>query len=132
VRRELDGVEVISGGVHERCSTSIEAASGYVVSVISVVQTRAVTLVSCYLAALAGETAVSHMRLVPGQDPRFSQRLLSAMAGETHARACLLDHAAELQETLGQDDDAGIGVEMTDAALERGAAVWRAAAQGHD
>jgi hypothetical protein len=131
VRRELDGVEVISDGVRERCSTSIEAVSGYVVSAISVVQTRAVTLVSCYLAALAGETAVSHMRLVPGQDPRFSQRLVSAMAGETHARACLLDHAAELQETLGQDDDAGVGVEMTDAALGRGAAVWRSALEDH-
>ena len=65
----------------ERCSTSLEALSGYVVTVISVVQSRAVTLVSCYLATLGGETAVSHMSLVPGQRPSFSQRLLEGMTG---------------------------------------------------
>jgi hypothetical protein len=132
VRCELDGVEVLSGGSRERCSTSIEAASGYVVTVISVVQSRAVTLVSCYLASLGGETAVSHMRLVPGRRPEFSQRLLSAMAGETHARACLLDHAAELRSTFDSHGGAGgVGVEISDGALARGAAVWGSAAEGH-
>ena len=129
VRHELDGIEVVIGGSRERCSTSIEAVSGYVVTVISVMQSRAVTVVSCYLANLAGETAVSHLRLMPGQRPAFSQRLLSGMAGETHARACLLDHAAELQSTLA--GDGGVGVEIGDAALARAAAVWGSAANDH-
>ncbi|MGZ6616283.1 MAG: hypothetical protein ACXVFQ_17850 [Solirubrobacteraceae bacterium] len=115
MRCELDGVEVLSGESRERCSTSIEAASGYVVTVISVVQSRAVTLVSCYLASLGGETAVSHLRLVPARRPEFSQRLLSAMAGETHARACLLDHAAELGSTFDGHGGAAVGVEISDS-----------------
>ncbi len=131
MRRELDGVEVMSGSSRERCSTSVEAVSGYVVTVISVVQSRTVTLVSCYLAALGAETAVSHMSLVPGWRPRFSQRLLAGMAGETHARACLLDHAAELQATLGEDGGAEVGVDISDGALELAAAVWRSVAEDH-
>ena len=55
----------------------------------------------------------------------FSQRVLSGMAGATHARACLLDHAAELQAFLDPDGEEALHVEVSDAALARAAAVWR-------
>jgi hypothetical protein len=125
VRIELSGVEVRADGWSERCQTAIESMSGYVVAVISVLQSRAVTLVSCYLATLAGETAVSHMRLAPGTPGRFSQRMLGAMPGETHARACLLDHAAELRDALDELlDDEQVTVEVSEHALGRAARVW--------
>ena len=130
VRVELSGVEVRADECSERCETAIESVSGYVVAVISVLPGRAVTLVSCYLATLAGETAASHMRLAPGRPAGFSQRMLEAMAGETHARACLLDHAAELRDALHDLlEDEQVTVELAEETLEQAARVWR---QEHD
>ncbi len=66
--------------------TAIENASGYVVVLSSVLESRAVTLISCYLADLGGPAAVSHMRLAPGQPPRVAQRGSGRLAGSV-ARA---------------------------------------------
>ncbi|MGZ6670214.1 MAG: hypothetical protein ACXVH3_36775 [Solirubrobacteraceae bacterium] len=54
----------------------------------------------------------------------FSQRLLTGMAGETHARACLLDHAAELRAFLDPNGEEEVSVEISDAALAQAAAAW--------
>lgn len=125
VRIELSGVEVRPDEWSESCQTAIESVSGYVVAVISVLQSRAVTLASCYLATLAGETAASHMRLAPGRPAGFSQRMLETMPGETHARACLLDHAAELRDALDELlEDEQVTVEVSEDALGRAARVW--------
>jgi hypothetical protein len=74
MRLELDGLEVRAGGWSERCATAIENASGYVVVLSSVLESRSVTLVSCYLADLAGPTGVPHLRLTPGRRPEIAQR----------------------------------------------------------
>jgi hypothetical protein len=50
----------------ESCAGTIENASAYVVTVITVVPSRALALVSAYVADLSGHTAVTHMRLAPG------------------------------------------------------------------
>jgi hypothetical protein len=97
----------------ERCSSSIENVSAYVVTVITVFEDRAATLVSTYLANLAGETAVSHMRLSPGRRASFAQRVLAGLPGQSHPRACLLDHAAELRAVLAELDERG-GVAVVD------------------
>lgn len=93
--------------------------------VISVLRSRAVTLVSTYLANLGGATAASHLRTYPGAPAEFSQRMLDVMPGQTHARACLLDHAAELrarlEELLAEEE---LTVEVSDRALEQAAGVW--------
>jgi hypothetical protein len=60
------------------------------------------------------------MRLAPGRSAGFSQRMLEAMPGETHARACLLDHAAELCDALDELlKDAQVTVEVPEGALGR-------------
>ena len=115
----------------ETCSTAIEAVSGYVVVVISVLRSRAVTLVSSYLANVGGATAVSHLCMCPAA-AEFAQRMLDVMPGQTHARACLLDHAAELrgqlEDLLGEEE---VTVEVSDRVLEQAAGVWSgASAQG--
>ena len=70
------------------------------------------------------------MRWRPGGRAGFSQRMLEAMAGETHARACLLDHAAELRDALDELlEDEQVTVELAEQALEQAARVWR---QEHD
>jgi len=125
MRLELDGVEVRTDEWSERCATAIENASGYVVVVSSVLESHAVTLVSCYLADLGGTAAVSHMRLAPGRRPAIAQRGLKAMPGQSHARGCLLDHAAELRgalEELLQDEQ--VSVELAEETLELAARVW--------
>ena len=82
-------------------------------------------LSSCYLADLKGRTAVSHLRRAPASPPVFSQRVVTGMAGATLARACLLDHAAELRAMLDPEGEEAVSVEVSDAALARAAAVWR-------
>jgi hypothetical protein len=47
------------------------------------------------------------------------------MPGQTHARACLLDHAAELRDALDElMPDEEVMVEVSDGALARAAKVW--------
>ena len=91
----------------------------------SVLESRAITLVSCYLADLGGPTAVSHMRLAPGRAPQVAQRVLGGLPGQSHARACLLDHAAELRDALGELlEDEEVSVELAEDTLEQAARVW--------
>jgi hypothetical protein len=125
MRLELEGVEVWADEWRERCSTTIQAAGAYVIVVETVVPSRTAGLSSCYLADLKGRTAVSHLRRALHCAPVFSQRVLAVMPGETHARACLLDHAAQLRAMLDPAGEEAVSVEVSDAALARAAAVWR-------
>ena len=77
------------------------------------------------LADLVGTTAVSHLRLAPGQRPAIAQRVLEGLPGQSHARACLLDHAAELRGALEELlEDEEVSVELAEATLELAARVW--------
>jgi hypothetical protein len=125
MRHDLHGVEVRGEAWEERCATVIEAVGGYAVVVSTVLQTRAITMVSSYLADLSGDTAVSHMTLTPGGEARFTQRVLGALPGASHARACLLDHAAELRLTLEEVLAEPLTVKMSEEALESAGDVWR-------
>jgi hypothetical protein len=109
----------------EACETSIQAAGGYVVVVESLLPDAEVVLVSSYLAEFNGRTAVSHLVLIGSTPPAFSQRMIERMAGETHARACLLDHASVLQAALGSTQGRPVAVNISDAALAEAAAAWR-------
>ena len=120
---ELTGVEVRADEWSESCSTAIQGVSGYVVVVISVLESRGLLVASSYLANLSGRTAVSHLRSGRSGPAMFAQRMIEAMPGETHARACLLDHAAELRDAVDELGEA-VTVEVSDAALDRAARVW--------
>jgi hypothetical protein len=125
MRSELMGVSVRLGDDQELCESSIAAAGGYVVVVESVLAVREVLLVSSYLAELSGRTAVSHLALISTAPAEFSQRMVERMPGETHARACLLDHAAALQRALSVVQKRAVSVEISDEALATAASVWR-------
>ncbi|MGZ6638750.1 MAG: hypothetical protein ACXVII_38575 [Solirubrobacteraceae bacterium] len=127
MRVELQGLEVRGAECSERCATAIENAGGYVVVLGSVLESRALTVVSCYLADLGGPTAVSHLRLLAGRPRQVTQRVLEALAGQSHARACLLDHAAELRDTLGELlEHEQVSVDVAEATLEQAVRVWSA------
>src|SRR2546430_16194658 len=101
MRVELQGLEVRGGDGSERCATAIENAGGYVVVLSSVLESRAVTVVSCYLADLGGPPAVSHLRFLPGRPRQGAPRGLEAPAGPSPPPAGLLDPAPPLPPTLG-------------------------------
>jgi hypothetical protein len=122
---ELSGMQVRADEWSETCSTAIDSVSGYVVVVISVLESRALLVASAYLAHVGGPTAVSHLRSSPGRASRFRQRIIERMAGQTHARACLLDHAAELRDALDEViPDEEVTVEVSDCALAQATRVW--------
>jgi hypothetical protein len=124
MRLELAGVEVRGRSWTESCASTIENASAYVVTVITVVPSRALALVSAYVADLSGHTAVTHMRLPPGRRATFEQQVLGGLPGTSHPRACLLDHAAELRATVEELLDEPVTVEIPEPALEHASAVW--------
>jgi hypothetical protein len=65
------------------------------------------------------------MRLAPGRREQVAQRVLEGLPGQSHVRACLLDHAAELRDALGEllgDEEAS--VELSEEAREQAARVW--------
>ena len=125
VRQTLRGIEVDLGDGAEPCETTIQVVGGYVVVVESLVPEMKVLLVSSYLAEFNGRTAVSDLTMIGSGPAEFSQRMIERMAGETHARACLLDHAAGLQSALASTCSGRVSVTITDAALAGAAAVWR-------
>ncbi len=123
MRLELEGMEVCAGAWRERCETEIISAGAYVVAVTTVIPSRRLALASSYLSELAGQTAASHMCLAV-RPARFEQRTLQ-LAGSTHARACLLDHAMALRELLGELlDREDIRVNVDERALEQAERVW--------
>ena len=130
MRLELAGVEVRGHSWTESCASTIENASAYVITVITVVPSRTIALVSAYVADLSGHTAVTHMRLPPGRRASFEQQVIGGLPGTSHPRACLLDHAAELRTMLEQLLDEPVTVEIPEPALEHATAVWDSPASG--
>ena len=126
MKLRLDGgLQVRCGGRLERCSTTLSTAGGYVVAATSVLTERSVALVSSYLADLtAAQTAVSHLRLVPGRPGQLAQRVLGAMPSSEHARGCLLDHASELRQLLAELTGAAVAIEVAEDVLERAGEAW--------
>ncbi len=120
---------MLANARRERCLTSVQTASAYVVTLISVLESRALRLVSAYVANIGGETAVTHLRLASGQRAGLVQRPIVGMAGETHLRACLLEHASELRDFLEESGCTDARVDIADVALEQAAAMWRDAAE---
>ena len=67
------------------------------------------------------------MRLAAGQPPHVAQRVLEGLPGQSHARACLLDHAAQLRDVLGELlADEEVAVDLAEETLEQAARVWTA------
>ena len=89
---------------------------GYVVVVISVLESRALLVASSHLANLSGRTLPRGARRAARG--AFTQRIIEQVPGQTHAPACLLDHVAELRDDPRRAlDDAQVTVEISDDAL---------------
>ena len=125
MRQRIAGLDLIAGGRRLASETTIQDAGGYVLVAETVVPAVGLAVTSCYVADLAGETAVSHMHLVSGQRPVFRQRVLGRLAGQTHARGCLLDHASQLRAVAAAELGETVVLQLDEPALERAEAAWR-------
>jgi hypothetical protein len=57
--------------------------------------------------------------------PPCDHGVLEGLPGQSHARACLLDHAAELRDAVGELlEDEDVSVELAEETLEQAARVW--------
>ena len=123
MRVQLEGVRVTVGDARLACSTELIAAGGFVVTAITVVADVGVQLLSSYVAGLQGPAAATHMVSAAGV-PRLEQHTVQ-LAGVTLARACLLDHAAQLRELLADThmlED--VRVDVDERALADAQSVW--------
>lgn len=122
MRVELPAITVTVNGTDQVASTTIATAGPYVVVVATTLPDLVYSVTSVYLGDLDGTVAASHLHLTARGGQRLEQRKLAAVGpGATHARACLLDHAAELNAALGGNAQIDVGP----AALEHAAAAWQ-------
>lgn len=126
-RVALSAISLTLDGEPERSSTTVGAVGAYAVVVATALPQRGVTLTSCYLADMISDIAVSHLCSAPGHGAHIQQRVLPAdQPGQTHARVCLLDHAAELQAALASLINAAVAIDVGPVALELAARAWTA------
>lgn len=125
MRQNLDDFTVTIASTVEPSSTTIAAVGAYVVVVATTLPGRALGLTSCYLAEVQGDTATSHLFLGPGPEHQIAQRVVeAALTAVTHARTCLLDHAAELQTQIGAITSEPVRVDIGTRALDQAARAW--------
>jgi len=126
VSPDLPGIAIVVDDVDTPCSSAIDTIGGYVVVLTTSVTPLAVTVTSTYIGAINGDTAVTHLRLAPRRAAQLHQHILSGpQAGETHARSCLLDHTAELQQLLVELTNDAVKILIGPAALECAARAWQ-------
>ena len=125
MRHELPDITISIGPNAQRSSSTIATVGGYVVVVATALRHHALTLTSCYLGQIDGDTAASHLLLAPDTQAVLDQRVLPGpQPGETHARGCLVDHAAELQAAIATITDEPVKIDIGLVALERAAGAW--------
>jgi hypothetical protein len=129
VRIELDSFQVQVAGATVASSTTIGAVGGDVLVVATTLPDQVISLTSCYLSEFGGEIAASHLRSGPNRYQQVTAQVLPpAPHVEQHARACLLDHAAELQQAIADLTGEQVLVDVAAGALERAVEAWGPAA----
>jgi hypothetical protein len=125
VRIRLDSFGVQIAGHPVSSSTTIASVGAYVVVVATTLPDQVLGLTSCYLGQPDGQIAASHLRLGPRRyEHLHAQVLPHPVHVAEHARACLLDHAAELQHTIAELTGAQVLVDVPAAALARASQAW--------
>ena len=120
---ELSGVEVRGESWIERCACTIENASAYVVTVITVLERHSLSMVSADVADLSGQTAVTHMRMAPGRRQASSSRCSGDSPG-CQIRGVPAGSAAELRALVKELLEETVVVDIPEASLEHASTVW--------
>jgi hypothetical protein len=123
VRVQLSAVAVFVDGKLEACETDLVSAGAYVIAVTTTLHRRGALLASSFLTDLAGHAAATHLWNF-GQLRRLEHDLLQ-LTGSHLGRTCVLEHAATLQELLGQElADSEVCVDVGDQALAEAERIW--------
>ena len=128
----VEDIEVRAGeAAVERCETTVHNAGGCVVAIGTAFPQRGIVLNSSYLADLAAfPIAASHLLTAPGRPRSLWQRVVDTeLAGTSLGRACLLDHAAVLLESLERLWAEPVRVTVGVQALDQAAEIWRPASR---
>jgi hypothetical protein len=124
MRVQLSAVVVRVNGATETCETEVVPAGAYVIALTTSLPRRAALLASSFLADLGGHAAATHLWSF-GQPRRFEHDLLQ-LTGSHLARACLLEHAATLQQLLASElIGSDVCVDVGDQALTEAEAIWQ-------
>jgi hypothetical protein len=105
-----------------RSRTQIERAGAHTVVVTTSLPGIGIAICSAYLADSAGRAGVTHLRTT-GRRQEIRQRVLTVLPGQTIARGCLLDHAAELQALLAATGRQ-VRLELPESALTAAERLW--------
>jgi hypothetical protein len=97
------------------CATQLGYLGPYQLALLSVVPDFA-----GYLGHPHGHTAVTHLRLRPGEAPATlaSERPGAELPVREARRLCLYDHLATLRELLADATQAPVALELAESALE--------------
>lgn len=120
MRREVPDVNIQLAGEHHQSATLVSAEDPYIVCISTTIAALAHELHSSYLGHQhSNGTVASHLELTPGRPPRtWVEHHDAAELPVTHARArLLLDHLAELQNTLEHTTPGRVEVDVSDSAL---------------
>ena len=127
-RTLLSAIDIAIDDVAQASETTIGAVGAYAVILTTALPELGITLTSSYLAAMIGDIAASHLTSVPGGPPIIDQHVLPGdQPGQTHAQTCLLDHVAELRDTLDAFSAAAalVTADIADVALQQAQRAWR-------
>ena len=123
----LDAFEIRStSALPEVCESTIDNAGGCALAISSALPAHGTVLNSVYLADFsAGPLAVSYLLTAPGRLGELWQRIIEdGPMGAGLMRACLLDHAAVLRDSLERLWAGAVSVQVSDLALEEAARFW--------
>lgn len=123
----LPAITIAIDTIAQPSETTIGTVGAYTVVLTTALPDRGFTLTSSYVAAMIGDSAVSHLASAPGGPPHITQHVLPGeQPGQTDAQTCLLDHVAELQARLTALTDATVTIDVADATLASADAAWHA------
>jgi len=128
-RLVFTALEIAVDGAPQSSETTLGTVGGHAIVITTALPDIGITVISAYIAAIVGDIAVSHIRSIPGGPPVIHQHVLGGLQpGETHAQACLLDHAAEVRDMLDafHASTATVTVAIADGALATADRVWHA------
>jgi hypothetical protein len=119
-RLRLPDPELRVGGRRVACTTQLGYLGPYQLALSSVVPDFAIELHSGYLGHPDGHTAVTHLRLRPGEAPvtLARERPGAELPVREARRLCLYDHLAALRELLADATQAPVALELAESALE--------------
>jgi hypothetical protein len=103
------------------CSSWLAYGGAYQLTLWTIVPELALELHSSYLGHRDGDTATSHLQLLPGEPPLTvtDHRPGSSLPMREARRLCLYDHLASLRDLVAEHTSQAVRIDIPVQALER-------------